>query len=223
MRGGNRSARGGHRRANQRIVRVRHACAHKAAEHRGSPTSPCFQQGFSSLSEEIETHWYALDVLRQKEYLAGHILQRMGCQTFIPTETKFRRKNRYAKKKTEIAFAALPGVVFAGFSGPPNWYDVMRLSVVTGVLSLDGKPRRIRTDTKEWVAYRSSQLDGHMVVERVKSLYRGQEIDRSQKSIFVQGRGILRAPKEQKHMRSKLEFKIGDEMMVAEGPFRQHI
>jgi transcription antitermination factor NusG len=170
--------------------------------------------------DDDELHWYALDVVRQKEYVAGHLLQRMGCVTFIPTETRWRKQNRFSKSKKEIAFAALPGVVFVGFDGAPKWFDVMNLSLVTGVLSINDAPYRIATATKEWLEYRSTQLDGHLVVERVRVPYRGTEIDRSQSSIYVQGRGILRAPKEQKHMRTKREFHVGQDAFVADGPFR---
>ncbi|MEO6709867.1 MAG: hypothetical protein ABIP42_09810, partial [Planctomycetota bacterium] len=57
-------------------------------------------------------------------------------------------------------------------------------------------------------------------VERVKGTHRGAEVERSQTSIFVQGRGVLRAPKEHKHMKSKREFREGDDVLVTDGPFR---
>lgn len=167
-----------------------------------------------------DLHWYALDVVRQKEYVAGFIFQRMGCFSFIPTETRWRKRNRYTKSKAEVAFAALPGVIFVGFPGPPNWFQVMSMHLVTGVLSTEDRPHRLHTDTQEWMAYRATQLDGYLVLSRVKARYRGEDIDRSVQSIFVQGRGILRAPKEQKHMRSKKEFKAGDRVMVSGGPMR---
>lgn len=166
-------------------------------------------------------HWYALDVVRQKEYLAGRILQRrMGCATFIPTETRWRKPNRFAKSKREVAFAALPGTIFAGFPGGPDWLKLFDVPLVTGVLSIGDRPMRIRTDDKDWVRYRGSQLDGYLVVERVKGTYKGEAVWRSQSGIHVQGRGVLRAPKEQQHMRTKKEFAVGDEVMVTDGPLR---
>ena len=78
--------------------------------------------GQGAMTGETDMHWYALDVVRQKEYLAGRILQRrLGCATFIPTETRWRKPNRFAKSKREVAFAALPGTIFAGFPGGPDW------------------------------------------------------------------------------------------------------
>jgi transcription antitermination factor NusG len=171
------------------------------------------------MAEELE--WYALEVVRQKEYVAGFLLKRrFGCETFIPTETRWRRRNRYARGKSEIAYAAIPGVIFAGFPGPPAWFHLMALPHITGVLSIGDRPAKV--DGKELAAYRETQLDGHLVVERVQVSYRGGEVDRSRRSIFVEGRGILRAPREQRHMRSHKEFASGEEVRVADGPFRDN-
>lgn len=143
-----------------------------------------------------ELHWYAIDVVRQKEYLAGYQFQRRGCMTFIPTEMGFRKKNRYTKGKIEAARPGMPGTIFVGFDGPPKWYEVMNMNLVYGVLSLDDKPRRIDTASREWVIYRSKQLDGAMSLERhkVKVKVDGEEveIERSVALIRVQGRDVIR-------------------------------
>ncbi len=171
------------------------------------------------MSEELQ--WYALEVMRQKEYVAGFLLKRgSACEIFIPTETRWRRRSRYARAKTEFAYAAIPGVIFAGFAGPPAWYHLMRLPHITGVLSIGERPATI--NAKELAAYRATQLDGHLVIERVRVRYRGGDVERSRRSIFVEGRGILRAPEEQRHMRSRKEFAMGEEVRVADGPFRDN-
>lgn len=163
--------------------------------------------------------WYALDVVRQKEYVAGYILNRMGYATFIPTETRWRRRNRYARAKVEVAFAAIPGVIFVCLPAEPNWPRLLGLSVITGVLSIADVPRPL--DAGELWRYRAGQLDGHLVVERVKVVGRGGVgVWRSRRSISVQGRGVLRAPPEQRHMRSRREVRVGSQAMVADGPFR---
>lgn len=142
--------------------------------------------------QDDELHWYALDVVRQKEYVAGLLLNQRGCMTFIPTDTHFRKKNRYTKGKMEVARPALPGTVFVGFPGPPDWYRVMSMHLVNGVLSVDGAPRRIDTAGKEWIKYRSAQLDGQLTIERHLVMHRGQEVERSAAFVHVQGRGVLR-------------------------------
>jgi hypothetical protein len=149
--------------------------------------------------EDDEYHWYALDVVRQKEYVAGYLLNKMGCVTFIPTETKYRKKSRYTKGKLEVAYAAFPGVVFAGFPTYPNWLRVRSLGLVNGVLSLpdsEGRvyPRRIDTASREWMMYRGMQTDGQLTIERHLVRFRGQEVERSVPLIHVQGKGVIRSP-----------------------------
>ncbi|MET3924586.1 transcription termination/antitermination NusG family protein [Devosia sp. 2618] len=147
--------------------------------------------------EDDEYHWYALDVVRQKEYVAGHILNRMGCVTFIPTESRFRKKTRYSKGKMEVAHASIPGTIFVGFPEAPNWFRVMALHVVNGVLSVDHRPRRIDTASREWIKYRGYQTDGHLTVERHKVMVKvnGEqvEVERSVPLISMQGRGVIRS------------------------------
>lgn len=173
-----------------------------------------------------EPHWYALDVVRQKEYVAGHIFNRLGWETFIPTTTRYRKRNRYARAKVELAYAALPGLVFVGFPSPPDWYRVMRMHLVNGVLSTDGRPRRIDTHDPQWLAWRAGQSDGRLIVETVrqyryvKELGRRSDIEVSAPSIHVEGRGLLRAPEVQRHMKSNREFDRGDRVLVSDGPFR---
>lgn len=139
-------------------------------------------------------HWYALDVVRQKEYVAGFLLQRYGCVTFIPTRMAFQKKTRYAKGKIEVARPDLPGVVFCGFPSEPNWYKLMNMHLVNGVLSVDGKARRIDTASKEWLDYRGRQLDGSLTIETQDMKYRGHDVKRSVALVQVQGRGVIRSP-----------------------------
>lgn len=148
--------------------------------------------------DDDELHWYAIDVVRQKEFLAGYFFNKRGCRTFIPTETKFQKRSRYAKSKIEVVRAEFPGVVFVGFPTAPNWLDVMSMNLVNGVLSIpDGMgrvyPRRIDTSTKDWLNYRSTRLDGQMTLERQIILHKGHEIERSVQLVHVQGRGVVRS------------------------------
>jgi hypothetical protein len=148
--------------------------------------------------DEDEAHWYALDVARQKEYVAAYLLQqRFGCVTFIPTSTRFRKRSRYVKSKQakiEVAYSALPGVVFCGFPSSPKWFHVMGMHLVNGVLSMDGEPHRIETSSKDWIEYRAHQLDGSLTIERQALMYRGGTVERSVALVQVQGRGVLRSP-----------------------------
>lgn len=149
-----------------------------------------------SVFDADELHWYAIDVVRQKEYLAGYQFQRRGCMTFIPTEMGFRKKNRYTKGKVEVARPGIPGTIFVGFPTAPDWYRVMSMHLVNGVLSTDDRPRRIDTASREWLEYRSRQLDGTLTLERhmVKVRVDGEEVEveRSVALIRVQGRDVIR-------------------------------
>jgi len=142
-----------------------------------------------------ELHWYALDVVRQKEFVAGYLLQKRGHMTFIPTETRYRKRNRYAKGgKLEVAYAGLPGTIFVGFDGPPNWFEIMSIHLINGVLSIDDQPRRIDTSSRDWLDYRGRQLDGSLVLEKQMIRFKGEDVERSVALIHLQGRGVLRSP-----------------------------
>ncbi|UYQ70980.1 hypothetical protein OF122_13020 [Pelagibacterium flavum] len=153
--------------------------------------------------DDDELHWYALDVVRQKELVAGYIFGKRGWQTFIPVNLAFQKKNKYAKSKIEVARPSLPGVVFVGFPSAPDWYHVMSLHLVNGVLSTDNRPRRIETATKEWLDYRSHQLDGQLVLEKQMVMHKGQEVPRTAALVNVQGRGVIRSPLSLKAKASK--------------------
>lgn len=145
-----------------------------------------------------ELHWYAIDVTRQKEFLAGYFFNKRGCMTFIPTETKFQKRSRYAKSKIEVVRAEFPGVVFVGFPEAPNWLEVMAMNLVNGVLSIPDSmgrvyPRRIDTASRDWLDYRGTRLDGQLTMERQIILHKGQEVERTVALVHVQGRGIVRS------------------------------
>lgn len=148
--------------------------------------------------EDDELYWYALDVVRQKEFLAGYIFNKQGWMTFIPTQTGFRKKNRYTKGTVEVVRPALPGMVFVGFPVLPPWLQVMSMNLVNGILSVPDSmgrvyPRRIDTASRQWVEYRGSQLDGQLTLERQIVLHRGQEVEKVVPLISVQGRGVVRS------------------------------
>lgn len=96
-----------------------------------------------------ERHWFALRVKPQAEYVVSHLLLNAGVEAFVPTETRFRRRTRYAAQKAEFAYPQVPGLVFAGFPGEPAWYWLLRNPLVLGV---EG------TSRTAW------RLDFHMIV-----------------------------------------------------------
>jgi hypothetical protein len=158
--------------------------------------------------QDDELHWYAIDVMRQKEFLAGYFFNKRGCMTFIPTMTKFQKRSRYAKGKVEVVRPEFPGTVFVGFPEAPNWFQVMSMNLVNGVLSVPDSmgrvyPRRIDTASRDWINYRSTRLDGQMTLERQIIVYKGQEVEKTVQLVHVQGRGVIRSSTSLKAKASK--------------------
>lgn len=90
--------------------------------------------------------WYAFTVHPTSEYTAAALLRLRGIDTFVPTETRWRATNRFTKSRRirhEECFPALPGYVFAGFSGEPPWYGISFIRSITGVVGSKNRPHPI--------------------------------------------------------------------------------
>lgn len=136
-------------------------------------------------------HWYALRAPANKELATAETLARRGYSCLVPTETKFRRANRYAKRKREIILPIFPRYVFCGFAErTPPWYDVFRLPLVQGVVSIttDGEPSEMR---------RAAITD----------------------LIRVYGTDPHRAPRPEQHMRTHREFSVGQTVTITDGAY----
>lgn len=85
--------------------------------------------------------WYALWTAPQREAKAKRDLLRMGVRVELPVETRLRRASRRARQRTAYEVALLPRYLFAGFYGPPPWYDVLASPNVYGyVVGTRGQP-----------------------------------------------------------------------------------
>lgn len=130
-----------------------------------------------------EAQWYALRVLPQKEFLVAYLLRKQGVRTFVPTETRFRRRTRYVRSKTEFAHPVIPGCVFAGFDGSPAWFNVLKNRAIIGPEGMDGHPWRLQIEGRDGLfSFLASTIDGCLVIEG------------GQRLIHVQGRGMVRSP-----------------------------
>lgn len=136
-----------------------------------------------------ETQWYALRVSPQKEFVVAHMLRQRDVHTFVPTEIRQRKRNRYAKGKDGLAFPILPSCVFAGFAGPPAWFTIMRNPLIAGAIGYDGTPWRL--DPIELLKWRALVPDGCLV------------IDGGMRLVHVSGVGLMRSPLERPHFVSK--------------------
>lgn len=132
---------------------------------------------------EPDVQWYSLRVHPQKEYVVAYLLRGQGVRTFVPTEIRTHKRSSYSKGKAEFAVPVMPGRVFAGFDGPPAWFDLLRNNLIVGAEGHEGVPWRLRIDGDgglfEFWGWRA--LDGCMV------------LDRGLQMIHVQGKGLVRS------------------------------
>ncbi len=87
--------------------------------------------------------WYALNVARQKEFVAEQILRDKGYVVRVPViHTQRRRPHRRAKTKLLQAVPHFPGWVFIGFHSEAerDWEALRRIKLVQGVFSPTGEP-----------------------------------------------------------------------------------
>lgn len=127
-----------------------------------------------------EPHWYALRVQPQKEYAIAFLLRRQGVRTFVPTVETWRRRSRYVRHKASFALPQIPGFVFAGFDGAPEWFHLLGNDLILGVQGMGGRPARLAAGPLH--QYFANSLDGCLV------------IDGGLRLVLVPGRGLLRSP-----------------------------
>lgn len=72
------------------------------------------------------------------------LLRRAGFDVFIPVREVWRRENRFSKEKRLVTYPMLGDWVFVGWpTGRFNWFDLMRLDVVAGVMGTGGRPVQV--------------------------------------------------------------------------------
>lgn len=140
--------------------------------------------------------WYGFITPPQKEYTAAHILGCRGIPTFVPTETRWRSTNRYTKsrlQKEEQAFPVFPRYVFSGFPAGTE-PPWYWLGNFPLIVGVVGKKQRPHpADRKEFARFAP-----------------------------IYANGLLRAPREHRHMVTGEEFTAGSEAFVKQGPLRDH-
>ncbi|MCP4070783.1 MAG: hypothetical protein GY742_03460 [Hyphomicrobiales bacterium] len=100
--------------------------------------------------------WYVLFVPSQKEYVTQKMItQWVDKNTLKPTGTdagyvylplysKWRRVNRFSRNKRRFAFPAMPGCLWFGVKkGNEAWFELFRLHLVHGVMSVANRPAGI--------------------------------------------------------------------------------
>lgn len=131
--------------------------------------------------------WFVLLVPPQKEYQACNALRLRGIDAFVPVETRWRRKNRYRKAKVEVEYPLLRRYVLVGF-----YPDERPWGRVLDLPLVNGV---ICRDGQPFgISYRAIE---HLI---------GKDDEAK-----------VRAPVEQRYMRTYREFAEGDEAMVTHG------
>lgn len=88
--------------------------------------------------------WYALTVMPRREQEAADALTRRGFGVYVPLVRKYRKVNKYVKRKELKRYALLPGYVFLqSQSAYPAWYRILNSRWVRGAISVEDRPLRI--------------------------------------------------------------------------------
>ena len=169
------------------------------------------------MSKPQSLNWYALIARPGREYVAALILERhWGCKTYVPTETRWRRRNRYCKAKEQFAFAVAPRYVLAGFSGAPHWLFVLDEPSISDVIRLDGQPKRLDRSTAIFDRAGNCRRLTDEFLDRYMARTPNGRLDLGAGKVLTEAM----APTEEQWMKTHKEFKAGDEVEVVSGPFR---
>jgi transcription antitermination factor NusG len=95
------------------------------------------------MGEEIEMMtWHAIRVASPLEFRIRDELHRGGVGAIVPGRVVLRKITRDGKRKAQL-LPVLPGYVFAGFSGFPEWANLSRIRGWIGPVGFDGSPARL--------------------------------------------------------------------------------
>ncbi|MEG9884803.1 MAG: transcription termination/antitermination NusG family protein [Hyphomicrobiales bacterium] len=137
--------------------------------------------------------WYGVLGRSGKEFVAQKVIARAGACAWLPLHTKWRLQNHFSRAKIKIAYPVIAGCLFVGF----------------------------KAGHEDWWAVRRKAGCVHGVIG-----IRGYPvaITGARLSAFV-ARNRIRfgAPNEQRFMRSRHEFKVGDSARIVEGPFEGRV
>lgn len=165
-----------------------------ASERRGRPVREVWmvrrrRAKAAEIAAPSEVAWHIVRINRADEFRAQTMLSRLGVWVFLPTETKWRRLNRYAKEKRQRDYPLLARYLIVGLvKGGPGWLALFKTGYIKGVVCENGRPYR---------------------------LYQ-QEVEALNAALAA---GAYVAPGAQRFMRSGAEFAKGDEVFIVDGPY----
>jgi len=146
-----------------------------------------------SQMQDADVFWFVVFTMAGKEFVTHRMLNRWGAIAYLPLCRKWRRVNRYRREKIKIAYPAIAGCCFLGLRGGQEPW----FELFRSVPPLHGV----------------LGLGGHPVA------ISGDRLEQ-----FLDGnRFRFDADNSEQFMRSNYEFRIGDQVRIAEGPFEGHI
>lgn len=81
------------------------------------------------------SHWWALTIRPQREFVARDLLTRDGYEVFLPTEHRWHRISRHRKRRVEFtAFPLIPGYLFVLAAHLTKFDGAFRWSFVVDIL-----------------------------------------------------------------------------------------
>ena len=109
----------------------------------------------ASWNHPDEWHWYALRVAPGREFAAKAILRDEGHDVFVPLKHIRKAHQLYARPR-------LPGYIFVGANGSGiPWADIMRFSMIVGVVSFNGTPLALPGWDMHWLVRRHESLTAY--------------------------------------------------------------
>lgn len=94
--------------------------------------------------------WFALTVIRRREFEAADSLGRHSLHTYVPLERLWARASRYTQRRELRSNVRFPGYVLLRANGAlPRWDVVLRSRYVRSVISVDAEPVKARTSEIE--------------------------------------------------------------------------
>lgn len=88
--------------------------------------------------------WYMVQTAPQREWIGQAIVAEHGHPVFLPTRDVWRRRNRAERHKRRVQFALIPRCLFLAFTpGAEDWLRLYNADAITGVVSVQGKPRAL--------------------------------------------------------------------------------
>jgi transcription antitermination factor NusG len=136
--------------------------------------------------------WHVLFVPPQKEYIAQKIISQWidvnnNCPNghpsecvYLPLNARWRRENRFTRKKKRFAYPVVPGCLFFATQVEVNcWYELLKLHIVSGVMSIANKPVCISgRDVEQFVNLNREEIEHrlkHPFDDRPKPLVCGDQ------------------------------------------------